>query len=161
MTDRDFHSLLEFRNVAGNALVPVNQEAIELTEQNPGKTLILQEKTARDLKFHRAYFALLNFIWSWMPKNFKEAVPEKHFYQWLKHLQGKYKILYEFKDGSKFIEYESISFGRMSQEKFVRFVREQLTTIYNDLIYQLYDKETADMIVQNIEGEFESYLSQL
>lgn len=160
MTDQDYHNLLEFK-VVYNALMPVSQDAIELVEQHQGQVIIFKQVTARDLRFHRAYFGLLNYIYSWMPKKFKESVSESSFYQWLKHLQGKYKVLYEFKDGSKFMEYESISFGKMNQERFVRYVREQLTVIYNDLIYQLFAEEEAKLIIDNIEFEFQNYLNQL
>jgi len=52
------------------------------------------------------------------PRDCWAAVPSKYFYRWLQHLQGNYKVVFEFKDGTKLIEYESISFGRMSQKTF-------------------------------------------
>ena len=158
MKQREYLALMEFKSL-GTALMPLSQKARQMCEMNRGSVLLMQEKTQRDLKFHRAYFSLLRFIYSWLPNNFKEAVSEKHFYQWLKHLSGKYEILYRFKDGTCMVEYESISFARMTQATFKDYVREQLSLIYEYLIHEICQE--PEMIIDTIEHEFESYLEKL
>jgi len=158
MTDKEYHNILEFR-ITGNALIPVNQNAMQYVEQNHG-VVALKDITKRDVRFHRAYFKLLNFIYSWLPDNFKSAVSSGNFYQWLKHLKGQYEILYEFKDGSKFIEYESISFGRMNDARFKEYVKEQLPVIYEDVFLPLLGDD-APIAWQTVESEFENYLNTL
>jgi len=162
MKDLDVNMIFEFQNVNGSALMPISDNAEELLQNTSGKRITLKEVTARDLKYHRAYFALMGFIYQWMTPAFKTAVPEAYFYKFVKHLQGKYQVVFEFKDGTKMIEYESISFGRMTQVRFSEYVREQLPIIYSDLIGVLYKNESeVSMIIETIEAEFETYLDRL
>ena len=71
-------------------------------------------------------------------------------------------VVDNLKDGTKFIEYRSISFGRMTQKTFEAYVREQLPFIYGEVIQVLYpDKETSDRIIAAIEDEFKKFLAKL
>lgn len=158
MTDNDFHKLTEFK-VIENALIPVNEIARDLIDHNKGKTISLKEMTSRDLSYHRAYFSLINYIYSWLPERFKRVVPECHFYKWLKHLQGHFDELYRFNDGTILVEYQSISFGRMSQVKFVDYVKNQLGYIYEYVIREICDE--PEIVIENIEFEFENFISCL
>ncbi len=161
MKDTEYYTLVDFYN-AGGGLLPVNQKAHEIIEQSDkGEVLSFIEATHRDLRFHRGYFALLKFIWGYMPLKFQKAVPEDRFYLWLKHLKGQYSVLFEFKDGTKMVEYESISFGRMSQKTFENYVRDQLPWIYENVIGAFYDGDIYSNIIDTIEEEFEKYLSKL
>lgn len=161
MKDTDYNDLVELTPVGGGFL-PVNQNAQTMLEMGRrGEVIAFREVTARDLSFHRAYFALLRSIYAWTTPAFKQAISEQNFYQFLKHLQGQYEVLFEFQDGSKMIEYKSISFGRMSQKSFEDYVREQLPVIYEDVIMKLYDGDTASRIISSIEEEFEKFLAQL
>ena len=92
---------------------------------------------------------------------FQNAVKRNNFYIFVKHIQAKYDVLFEFKDGTKMLQYHSISFGRMSQKTFENYVREQLPIIYEEVIHGLYDEDRANDIIENIENEFEIYLSKL
>lgn len=158
MTDKDYLDLMEFKVVHG-ALIPVNDLAIELVENNINKVVQFEEKTKRDLKYHRAYFALINYVYSWLPPKFTNRIPQSKFYNFLKHLNGKSKVVFEFKDGTQVVEYKSISFGRMSQARFGEYVKEQLAIIYEYLIHPLC--EYPDIVIENIESEFKSYFEVL
>lgn len=162
MKDTDYDNLHEFGATKGG-LTAFNQNAIELMEQSVnGEVFTFKEVTARDISFHRCYFALLNHIWSWMPKSFKEKVPEGKFYLWIKHLKSEYKVLFEFQDGTKLVEYESISFRKMSQPEFESYIREQLPWIYVYVIKPMYPVEdNYKMIIEDIETQFESFLDRL
>jgi len=161
MTDTTYNDLHEFV-MEGAGWIPNNQNAQELMEQtSPGEVQMFKEVTGRDIAFHRCYFALLNYIWSYMPDKFKSKVPSGVFYKWLKHLRGEYDIVFEYSDGTKFIEYHSVSFGRMTQMQFEAHVREQLPFIYESVIGSMYKGDQYDNILYNIEKEFSVFLSKL
>jgi hypothetical protein len=160
--DTDYDKIIELTPVGGGYL-PVNQNAHDLLDNcHSGEVLSFREVTERDVNFHRAYFSFIGYIYDWLPKAFKETIPKDRFYQFLKHLKGEYKIIFEFKDGTKFIEYKSIAFGRMSQKTFEEYVRSQLPFIYGEVIQVLYkDKATSDRVIQSIEDEYERFLMKL
>lgn len=190
MKDTDYSQIIELC-FNGSFFTPSNTRAEELCERSTrGEVISFKEITGRDIRFHRVYFMLVSYIWAYMPDKFKKAVPEKIFYQWLKHLKGSYDIKYEFRDEDRFfeimeycsklgipvsksneiankfgklsmIEYESISFGRMSEKRFREYVAEQLPFIYSNVIGKFFDGEIYDDIITNIEDEFEVFMSQL
>jgi hypothetical protein len=161
MTDRDFHKIVELSNVGGG-FIPVNEIATELLEQSQrGEVLSFLEVTNRDIKMHRCYFSLLNFIYGYMPPQFKKAVPEKHFYLFLKHLKKEYQVLFTFKDGTIMVEYDSISFGRMSQKTFQEYIKNQLPFIYSDVLGAYFEGEMLNGIIETIEEEYKKFMSKL
>lgn len=161
MKDSDYHKLVEFTN-AGGGLLPLNQNAIEICDlSRKGEILQFIEVTPRDLKFHKCYFALLNFIYEYLPQKFKNKVPENKFYQFIKHLEGKFETIYTFEDGSSLNEYESISFGNMSEIRFRAFIREQLPFIYQNVLAKFFEGKIYDSIIETIETEFERFLTKL
>ncbi len=161
MKDTEFNELHEFV-FAGAGWEPSNQNAQDLMERSSeGEVQVFREVTGRDMAFHRCYFSLLNYIWSYMPDNFKSEVPVGVFYKWLKHLRGEYDVVFEYGDGTKLIEYQSVSFGRMSQMQFETYVREQLPFIYESVIGSMYEGYQYDSILENIEEEFKKFLSKL
>jgi hypothetical protein len=161
MTDKDYDRLIEVLNVGGG-FVPHNPNAIELLEQSTkGEIITLLEVTDRDLNFHRAYMSLLGFIYDYLPPNFKRAVKKNNFYRWLKHLKGQYQVLFEFQDGTKLVEYDSIAFGRMSQKSFESYIREQLPWIYSEVIGKFFTGDIYDGIIETIENEYKKFLSKL
>jgi len=141
MTDKDYKIIIELTYMGGG-WVPANQNAQELAERCvKGEVIAIQEVTQRDIRFHRCYFALLNLIYNYLPKNFKENISQDHFYKWLKHLKGEYSECYTFKDGTKLIEYDSIAFGRMSEKTFRAYVKEQLPWIYENVLGAFFQGE--------------------
>lgn len=161
MTDTTYNDLHEFV-MEGAGWIPNNQNAQELMEQtSPGEVTMFKEVTDRDVSFHRCYFALLNYIWSYMPDNFKAKVPSDKFYLWLKHLRKEYDVIFEYADGTVCVEYKSVSFGKLSQMQFEAYVREQLPWIYEEVIGLTYSGDKYDAVLYNIESEFEKFLSKL
>lgn len=161
MKDRDIYKLVDFYN-AGGGLLPVNQKAHEIIEQSDkGEVISFLEVTQRDLKFHRCYMSLLAFIYGYLPEKFKKQVPKEKFYIWLKHLKGQYEVVFEFQDGTKMVEYDSISFGRMSQKAFENYVREQLPWIYSNVIGAFFEGQIYDNIIDTIEEEYKKFLAKL
>lgn len=161
MTDKDFHKVQEWSNVGGG-LIPVSSNAIELLEQtSKGEIISFIEVTNRDVKFHRCYFALLKYIYGYMPVKFKKAVPEHHFYLFLKHLKKEYKVVFTFNDGTTMVEYDSIAFGKMSQKTFQEYIKEQLPWIYSDVLGAYFEGEILNGIIDTIEQEFERFMQRL
>lgn len=161
MTDKDFYNLVDFVN-AGGGLLPVNEKAHDIMDSTKQDEIVsFKSCTARDLKFHRCYMSLLAFIWGYMPQKFQKTVPKKTFYIWLKHLKGQYEVLFVFQDGTKLVEYESISFSRMDQIRFKEYVREQLPWIYTEVIGKYFKGPIYDNIIETIEEEYKKYLSKL
>ena len=104
MNDIDYSHIIELSYQNG-AFLPVNDAGRELAEQlADGQMLAFSEITARDLQFHRCYMGLLKYIRKQLPLSFQKQISEKHFYQFLKHLQKHYKTVYNFKDDAKRIE---------------------------------------------------------
>ena len=161
MRDSDFHKLMDFAYVGGG-LIPVSANAIEMLEQTgKGEVLSFIEITKRDISMHRCYFALLKFIYGYMPPVFKKKVKEDKFYIWLKHLKKEYTIVFTFADGTSLVEYESIAFGKMSQKTFEDYIREQLPFIFENVIGMYFEGDILNGIIDTIEIEFEKFLSKL
>ena len=160
MKDTDYHNLIEVTNVT-NGFVPYNEKAVELNEQTKTeKILVFKEITSRDINRHKGYMALLNYIYDFLPPTFKNDVPKKNFYKWLKHLRGDFEVLYDFVDLPPMLEYISISFANMSEAQFIDYIKNQLPLIYK-VIRRLYKKDKSDTIIENIEDEFMRFLIKL
>ncbi len=158
MKHNDFQSLIHLAYTDGKFIPTDISICNDLIE---GEIITLKHIQTRDLSMHKCYFALLNYIWKWMPKKFQSQVPSSKFYKWLQTLKKEYKVLFTFADGSEMIEYESISFARMDEYKFRIYVKEQLPFINENLINKLFDEETASNIIEDIEKEFEKYFTKL
>lgn len=161
MKDKDFYNLVDFYN-AGSGLLPVNQKAHEIIEQSDrGEVISFLEVTQRDLKFHRCYMSLIGYIYDYLPRFFQKQVEKKKFYIWLKHLKGQYEVLFEFEDGTRLVEYDSISFGRMSQKRFENYIRDQLPWIYENVIGKYYEGKMKDGIIETIEEDYKKFFAKL
>ena len=161
MKDTDFYKLMDFAYVGGG-MIPVSANAIELLDQSDkGEVLSFLEITSRDLKFHRCYFSLIGFIYDYLPGSFKSKIPKDDFYKFIKHLKKQYKILNTFADGSQIVEYDSISFGKMSQKSFENYIREQLPFIYTEIIGAYFEGDIYNGIISTIEQEYKKFLSKL
>lgn len=161
MKDKDYSEILEWVNVGGG-IIPHNTNASELLVRTyKGEVIAFTEVTARDLSFHRAYMGLLKYIYDYLPPSFRKAIPPDKFYIWLKHLKGQYEVVFEFADGTKMVEYESIAFGRMSQKRFQEYVAEQLPWIYENVIGAYFEGDMYSSIINTIEEEWHKFLDKL
>jgi len=161
MNKSEYDKLYEF-SFQGGGFIPANGNAVELMHRTSiGEILTFEEKTNRDINFHRAYFSMINYIWNWLPEKFKENIPQDKFYYFLKHLKGEYDVIFEFKDGTKLVEYTSLAFGKMSQKTFEEYISNQLPWIYENIVGKFYEGEKYDFIIDNIEEEYKKFLSKL
>lgn len=162
MKDSDFKRNIIELAVFGGGFMPANQNAEELINRSKrGEIISFEEVTKRDLAFHRCYFALLSFIYGYLPKSFKDKISSDKFYQFIKHLEGNYDVVFKFKDGTQMVEYRSISFGRMSQKNFEEFIANQLPFIYSNILGAYFDVDMLNSIIETIEEEFKRMLAKL
>ena len=161
MKTTDYQNLVDLTYVGGG-FVPANQKARELIENcTKGEVVTFEEITQRDLKFHKCYFSLLNMIYDYLPERFHREVSRDFFYRWLQHLKGNFEIIYTFKDGSMLLEYESISFGRMSEKRFHEYVKEQLPFIYENVIGKFFEGIIYQNIIKTIEEDYKKFFAVL
>ena len=62
---------------------------------------------------------------------------------------------------TEMIEYDSISFGKMNQNKFEEFIKNQLPYIYENIIGKFFEGEIYDNIIRTIEEEYKKFFSKL
>lgn len=158
MKTKDFLELKHFQVHKGQALVPSTPESIEWLEMlNHNSVVNFKIVESRDLKFHKAYFGLLSFIYDRLNKAFKNSIPKEKFYEFLKMLSNEYTVIFKFKDGREFIEWKSISFSSMNQTKFKEYVNNQLSIIYEELLIPM----EQDYLMDEVSNEFEKFLDKL
>lgn len=154
MKDHEFQELLAFKVVNG-VLYPTNNKANDFVFSNDNQEVYLLPKTPRDAAFHACYFLWCNWLWQQMPTKFKlERCPDRaEMYNYIKIMQGKYKkaMIYQCKE---FYQIESISFGRMNDEKFKDFVNEQIAFIYEELLIPLKLEHLHEQAEKEFKGLF-------
>jgi hypothetical protein len=135
MNTEDFLELKSFKVHKGQVLIPNQVETAEWLElEKHDAQVYMKLVQARDLGMHRGYFMILNHIYKRLPLKFRQRVPQKSFYKFVKTLANEYKEVYQFKDGRTMIEYDSISFGKMNQKRFKEYVSNQLSIIYEEIL---------------------------
>ena len=158
MNTNDFLELKSFKVHKGQVLIPNQIETAEWLElEKHDAQIYMKLVQARDLGMHRGYFKILNFIYKKLPLRFRQQIPEKSFYKFVKTLSNEYKEVYKFKNGVTLIEYDSISFGKMNQSKFREYFNNQLSRIYEELLIPM----EVDYIMEEVNSEFEKLLSKL
>lgn len=161
MTDKEYKRLLVFKNMQGAALIPENQNAIDrILTLKRDELIYFKDVTKRDISLHNCYFALLRYAWGLTTPALKAAVPCDKFHDWMKYMKDQIKWQYRFNDGVTIVEYESISFSRMDNNRFKDYIREQMPALY-EVFCSLYNSEYANMLIQKIEIEFERMFAKL
>lgn len=141
----------------GNGLFPTDVESEEIIralskDDNYNITL----HADRNLKMHRAYFSLLNFVWENLPEKFQKKCPKQHFYKFLKEMQGRYEIT-EISAKTSIKTYESFSFDKMSQKRFHEIFKEDVEFIINDILPALNMDEFSEILILQYERTLTKY----
>jgi len=158
MTTDTFLELKSFKVHKGQALIPNQIETAEWLEQITNDSQVyFKHYEARDLGMHKGYFKMLSFIYDKLPLRFRKKVLKANFYKFVKMLSNEYKVVFEFQDGRQMIEYDSISFAKMNQEKFRKYFGNQLSIIYEEVLIPL----ECDYLMDEVNAEFEKLLSKL
>lgn len=142
-------------------LEPFDVEAHKAMLEAPvGETVAFDKVIKpRNVKFHRKYFALLNFAFeNWTPgklsgKRHKGVTPEKNFERFradLTILCGHYKQTIRT-DNSLNIEPKSISFASMNKEQFEELYSNTINVILKRILTN-YNKEQLDSVIIELLG---------
>lgn len=191
MKDTSLDKLLCFEYLDNGYYKSANQKTEEYSLMcRKGEIVYHNDATKRDLNFHKAYMALIANIYDYMPIHFKDKVPKSIFYNFIKHIQGKFKVHFSFADSEKIsniiddclalglnaeqasimaakygktdmIEYDSISFGRMSQKTFKEYVSNQMPVIYENVLGKFFSDEILSNIIETIEADYERFMQKL
>lgn len=158
MTTDTFLELQSFSVHKQQALIPNQIETAEWLEQLKDKEQVyLKHVEARDIGMHKAYFKILAYIYDRLNVKFRKSIPKENFYKFLKMISKEYSVVFKFKDGREFIEYKSISFGKMNQKTFREYFNNQLSIIYEELLIPM----EQDYLIDEINSEFDKILSKL
>jgi hypothetical protein len=157
MKDTEFKEIMTFK-VINEVMYPTNNKARDFLLLMDKQEVCMKNNTPRDVAFHKSYFLFCGWLWEQMPTKFKlDYCPDKQqMYNFLKIVQGKYKFAMKFK-GKEFYMIDSISFGRMSDDKFNEFVNEQIHIIYTELLMPL----GKEHLLEEAENEFKSLFKKL
>lgn len=122
------------------ALVPADRETDDYLRKIKSGVVVHGEfRRMRNPRFHRKFFALLNFAFEyWEPGEVssRHGVPEKNFERFREDviiLAGYYRSVIRL-DGSVRIEAESISFGSMDEDRFEKLYNAVLTVIIERIL---------------------------
>ena len=139
-------------------LLPGNDEAQKIIHLNNNKEIFLKPQTPRDLMLHKCYHVFCSWLWQKMPLIFKTSrCPNKNdMYKYLKVISGQYEVGMIYK-GKTFYNFESISFGRMSNEKFKLYLEDQMMLIYSEMLVPLKMEE----LFEEMNKEFKKIFNEL
>lgn len=161
MKHEDFLKLITFAKI-GEDLVPVSNHTDLINELIEGQTVFLKLVNTRDIAMHRCYFAILRYIYRCLPPAFTNKIKIAKFYKWIQTLKKDYDVLFEFSDGTRLLDYNSISFANMNEFDFTNYIKDQLPFIYENIIRPFYNNdESYNNIINCIEDEFSIYLAKL
>lgn len=121
-----------------------------------GEIVSAEIKRPRNYRFHKKYFALMNYAFSvWEPEllEYKGQQVGKSFKQFRKDitiLAGYYTLTENIK-GEVRAEADSISFGKMEDDKFAALYSKTIDVLLKH-IFKNYTKEDIDKVVDNLIG---------
>jgi hypothetical protein len=143
--------------VAGGALVPVDQQAVDyITKLKLGTAVTATVRRQRNPAFHRKFFALLNLAFeSWEPvdNTYKGQQVSKNFEQFRNDvtvLAGHYEMAVTLK-GETRLTAKSISFGSMSQEEFESLYSATVDVILARILKN-YTRDDLDNVINQLLG---------
>ena len=108
-------------------LVPAydkDRERFNLVKENEIVVCDLDDR--RNLRFHRKYFAMLNFVFENMSEDLRERIPSVQVLRSeIMRIMGKVEVYYTL-DGKRMLTPESIAFANMGAKRFERVYSETI-----------------------------------
>lgn len=145
-----------FEKAPGDVLVPVDENAKKLVAAVAfGEGFSVEAKKARNIKFHRLFFALLNFAFDmWDPpaeREFRGQKIEKNFERFREEvliLAGHFTPTYSL-DGSLKLEAKSIAFANCDELEFRGVYSAVLDVVWERIFRQadFRSKEEVEAVV--------------
>lgn len=140
---------------AGGTLAPADQQAVDwIAKIKIGQIVRAEVTKPRNLKFHRKYFALLNFAFdAWEPqtKEYKGEPVQKNFDQFRRDvtiLAGYYEASYNLK-GEVRLTAKSISFASMDEDKFGKLYSATISVVLSRILTN-YTRSDLDEIIEQL-----------
>lgn len=110
----------------GKLIPAYDSDLTEYSKIVEGEILVCDLDDRRNLRFHRKYFALLNFVFENMSEDLRERIPSVEILRSeIMRILGKVEVYYTL-DGKRMLIAESIAFANMGQKRFEK--------IYSDTI---------------------------
>ncbi len=145
--------------LSSTSLAPATEEDVEaLSHIKIGEVVRCKYSRMRNIKFHRKYFSLLNYLYDvWEPAEVavddKRFVPEKSFETFRKNIavmSGYYDTHFTIA-GDPRIEAKSISFANMKEEEFEKLYSNTIDVGLKHILHN-HSREDVDNVVQNLIG---------
>jgi hypothetical protein len=140
---------------AGGALVPVDQQGVELLAKlKTGAGVSCEIKRARNVGHHRKLFALLNFAFdAWEPaaQQYKGQPVQKNFDRFRSDiviLAGFFEATIAI-NGETRLAAKSISFANMGQDEFDGLYEKVITVVMHKILTN-YQREDLDNIIEQL-----------
>ena len=141
----------------GGALVPIDQDGVDyLAKLKVGQGVRVTVVRQRNLKFHRKFFALLNYAfehWEPVESTYKGQIVAKNFDQFrndITILAGHYTSSITLK-GDVRLTAKSIAFERMDEDTFSELYSSVINVILSRILTK-YSREDLDEVVERILG---------
>ena len=142
---------------AGGALVPADEQARQvIARMKTGAGVKMRWDHFRNVRFHRKYFAMLNFAydnWEMPDLKYKGLSVEKNFDEFRRNLtvlSGFYKPVYLINQNVRLIP-KSISFANMEENEFINLYEATLTQILKHVLTN-YTREDIENVILNLEA---------
>lgn len=148
---------LKLEKKSNECLTPFDDEGKAFVKSlKLGEIVHKEFSRLRNPRFHRKYFALLNFAYDYfeppaIQDNIYKLIPEKNFDLFrrdLTILAGYYVARYRV-DGSVRIEAKSISFAKMDDSEFEKLYSSTINVILKHILIN-YDRDRLDSVVEEL-----------
>lgn len=110
----------------------------------------IEIKKARNIDFHKLYFALIKCVWLNLPERYDELYPHPENLRKAVQIEAGFTEIYYLLDGTQIIEAKSIAFDKMDELEF----RE----VYNRVLDVILKKILPHNKVEEINSEILNFL---
>ena len=110
----------------GKLIAAYEADREKFNQIGDGEIVVCDLDDRRNLRFHRKYFAMLNFVFENLSEDLRERIPSVEVLRSeIMRIMGKVEVYYSL-DGKRMLIPESISFANMGQKRFAK--------VYSDTI---------------------------
>lgn len=149
---------LTIRKAHNGSIVPDGPDDAKIINKlKPGQTIRAEWVKERNNKFHRKWFALVNFAFKhWEPPEiddprFKGIDPGKDFNRFRKDLiilTGRFEVVHRI-DGTFMLVAKSIRFGAMDDEEFAKLYSDTIDVVLQKILVN-YTQEELERVVLDL-----------
>lgn len=102
----------------GKLLPAYDKDQVRFNQIGEGEIVVCDLDDRRNLRFHRKYFAMLNFVFENMSEDLRERIPSVDVLRSeIMRIMGKVEVYYTL-DGKRMLIPESIAFANMGAKRF-------------------------------------------